>query len=70
MAAILLIAVGIFIIGAVAGVLWVLRLGADREGPFLAEAGPDTLTRGVRRVTGLYVKNDEYPADAYEDMLV
>lgn len=69
-ATILIIALGIFAIGVVAGIMWVLRIGVDREGPFLGVIGADNLTRGARRLTGLYVKNEEYVPNAREDMLV
>ncbi len=70
-AAILIIALGIFAIGVVAGIVAVVSLGVNREDRgFLTEIGPDNLTRGARRLTGLYVKNDDYVRNAYEDMLV
>ncbi len=58
MAAVVLIILGIFAVGVVAGIVVVVSLGVRREdgGPFLAEAGPDQLTRGARRLTGLYVR--------------
>lgn len=57
MAAIVVIIVGIFAVGVVAGIV-VVSLGVRREDrrPFLPEAGPDQLTRGARRLTGLYVR--------------
>ncbi len=58
MTAAVLIIVGIFAIGVVAGIIVVVSLGVRREdsGPFLPEAGPDQLARGARRLTGLYVR--------------
>jgi hypothetical protein len=72
-AAILIIAVGIFAIGAVAGIIAAVSLGVKREdrNPFLPVMGPDNLTRGARYLTGLSVKNDdEYARNVLEDMLV
>jgi hypothetical protein len=59
----IVIALGIFAIGVVAGIIWVVSLGSRREDrdPFLFEEGPDNLTRGARRLTGLYVRRE--PAD-------
>ena len=58
MAAAVIIIVGIFAVGVVAGIVVVVSLGVRREDrrPFLPEAGPDQLTRGARRLTGLYVR--------------
>ncbi len=63
MAAVVLIILGIFAIGVVAGIVVVVSLGVRREddGPFLAETGPDQLTRGARRLTGLYVRQAPAP---------
>lgn len=70
-ATILIIAVGIFAVGVVAGIIAVVSLGVNQEDrQFLGEIGPDNLTRGARRLTGLYVKNDEYVRNLHENMLV
>jgi hypothetical protein len=55
-----IIALGIFAIGVVAGIIWVVSLGSRREDrdPFLLEEGPNNLTRGARRLTGLYVRRE------------
>ena len=75
----MVIALGIFAIGVVAGIIWVVSLGSRREDhdPFLFEEGPDSLTRGARRLTGLYVRREpgyygEPPnsRDADRDLLV
>lgn len=52
--------IGIFALGVVAGIVAVVSLGSRREdrGPFLREDGPDNLTRGARRLTGLYVRRE------------
>ena len=57
-AVVLIIVLGIFAVGVVAGIVVVVSLGVRREdgGPFLPEAGPDQLTRGARRLTGLWVR--------------
>jgi hypothetical protein len=70
-AAILIIAVGIFAIGAVVGIIAVVSLGIKREdrNPFLQVVGPDNLTRGARFLTGLSVKNDDYVPNVFEDTL-
>ncbi len=58
MTAVVLIILVIFAIRVVAGIIVVVSLGVRREddGPFLPETGPDQLTRGGGRLTGLYVR--------------
>jgi hypothetical protein len=72
MAAIVIVLLGIFVIGVVAGTIAVVCLGVRREdnGPFLPEEGPDRLTRGARRLTGLYVRQaPPAPWEATEPLL-
>jgi hypothetical protein len=56
----LIIALGIFAIGVVVGITCVVSLGSRREDqdPFLLEEGSNNLTRGARRLTGLYVRRE------------
>lgn len=56
----IIIALGIFAIGVVAGIIWVVSLGSRREDrdPFLDEEGHNNMTRGARRLTGLYVRRE------------
>lgn len=66
----LIIALGIFAIGVVVGIIWVVSLGSRREDrdPFLLEEGPNNLTRGARRLTGLYVRREpDFSAEAGRD---
>jgi hypothetical protein len=71
MAAVLIIVIGIFAIGMVAGVIVVVSIGVKREDQrFLQVAATDNVTRGARRLTGLYVKDDVYSRNIYEDLLV
>jgi hypothetical protein len=74
MAIIVVIALMIFVTGAVAGVIALVSLGIRREERdfTLTRRAPGQLTQGTRRVTGLWVRQ---PADdsvwaTREDMLV
>jgi hypothetical protein len=55
-----IIALGIFATGVVVGIIWVVSLGSRSEDrhPFLLEEGSNNLTRGARRLTGLYVRRE------------
>jgi hypothetical protein len=57
-----IIALGIFAVGVVVGIIWVVSLGSRHEDrdPFLLEEGSNNLTRGARRLTGLYVRRESY----------
>jgi hypothetical protein len=66
-ATVLIIALGIFAIGMVAGIVAVVSIGVNREDQgVLAELGPDNLTRGARRLTGLYVKDETLTRNGYD----
>src|SRR5262249_17282268 len=68
-ATVLIIVAGIFAIGVVAGIVAVVSLGVRREdnGPFLPLEGPDRLTAGARRLTGLFVRHAPYRAGTRHD---
>jgi hypothetical protein len=59
LAIVLIIVLGIFAIGVAVGIVAVVSLGVRQEdlGP-LSHEGPDRLTRGARRLTGLYVRQE------------
>lgn len=75
MATIVIIAVVIFIAGAVAGAILLVSLGIRREEQYFSLTGqaPDQVSLGTRRVTGLYVRqrtDASPPLDSREDLYV
>ena len=75
MATIVIIGLVIFMAGAAAGAILLVSWGIQREERdfSLTRRAPDQVTRGTRRVTGLYVRHRTDilpPAHSREDTLV
>jgi hypothetical protein len=74
MATIVIIGLVIFFFGAVVGGILIVSLGIQREERnfSLTRQAPGQVSRGTRRVTGLYVRRTDVPSPltSREDMLV